>query len=176
MRRTIRTAAILLAVSLASTSALATTLIQLNLNQLAAEADSVVVAKATGQTYETTSEGVFTVTTFSVSDAMIGNAGATISVSVPGGVRTINGRRFAETWAGAPIFPVGVESVLFLDQDAAGKSAVVGFSQGAFAVVDGPGGKAVRLPGYSKAKPLNEAKQDILAARGKANGADRLGD
>lgn len=169
LKRILIAGAALLAVS---APASATTLVKLDLNGLVDGSNSVVVGEATAQSYQMTNEGLFTLTTFSISDSVVGSAGSTVTVATPGGIRTINGRRFAETWPGAPAFAVGEEAVLFLNSGAAGNAGVVGFSQGVLPVFESAGGKMVRLPGESKAVGLDKAKNEIRAA-GKAK---RLGD
>lgn len=156
----------------AAAPASATTLTQLDLNGLVDGSNSIVVGQATSQSYQMTNDGLYTVTTFSVSDTITGSAGGSVTVAVPGGIQTINGRRFAETWPGAPTFAVGEEAVLFLNNGAAGNAGVVGFSQGVLPVFASGGGKMVRLPGESKAMDIQKAKAEIR----KAGQAKRVGD
>ena len=165
MRIKYRSAAIAIATACLATPAFSTSLVELDLKNMVAQSQSVVVGEATAQSVKMTEEGLYTITTFNVSDAVVGTAGASVSVAVPGGVYTLNGRRFAETWPGAPIFAVGQEAVLFLNDGVEDNAGVVGFSQGVLTVTETAAGKSVRLPGGSKSLSLQAAKDEIRAAR-----------
>ena len=93
---------------------------------------AVVVGEVTEQHSTETAHGLYTMTTFSVSDEVIGDTGSTVTVATPGGIR-VNGKfKLAETWPGAPVFIRGQEVLMFLTADDGPVGAqIVGFSQGA---------------------------------------------
>lgn len=153
-------------------SASATTLIQLSLNAMVDEADAVVVATAESSRVERTSEGVYTITTFRAGDAVVGQMSGSFDVRSEGGSYTSGKFKVGESVAGAPIFPIGSEQLLFLDADAANSYAVVGFNQGASAVYSAPRGKSVRLTGGKKDETLEEAKDRIRAAKARNKSGD----
>ena len=146
-----------------SSGAQATTLEKLNLPGLVDRSDRVVVAEATQQKTQRMTSGLMTVTTFDVSETVIGNDAASVQVAVPGGIFEINGRRFAETWPGAPTFLVGQRAILFLDDAEEGMSSVVGFSQGMANITETENGAMVTMPGASEAVSLDKAMKMIKA-------------
>ncbi len=148
----------------------ATSLIQMSFEDLVDEAAIVVVGEATASRVENSAGGVYTITTFEVSDAIVGGA-ATVDVATPGGASKPGKFRVSESNAGAPVFLLGGESLLFLSDGAANEYSVVGYTQGAFSVTETAGGKMVRVPGAGKAETIDEVKTRIRAA--KANGRDK---
>jgi len=161
----------------AGLSASATSLIQLDLKGLVDQSAVVVVAEATGQHAANTASGLQTMTTFSVSDAVIGNA-STLTVAVPGGAITNGKYKLAQTWPGAPRFIQGQEVLMFLS-DAAGDGnyRVVGFSQGSMAVVNTVQGKMVQMPGdnlgpVSLASAIAEIRKVQNGQRGSTKSLD----
>ena len=149
------------AVAIATSAATATSLVQMSFSELVAEAEVVVVAEARSARVDRTSDGVVTVTTFSVSDPVVGSPGATIEVTTPGGSFKPGKFRVSESTAETPIFPIGKEALLFLDETRADRFAVVGFSQGAIKVKESNSGKTVRLPDSDEDESLPSAKSRI---------------
>jgi malonyl CoA-acyl carrier protein transacylase len=133
--------------SAASAPALATTTFEMSFEDLVAAAGTVVVGEATASRVEQREGSVVTVTTFRVDTLVVGDAVATVDVASPGGIIKPGKFRIQETHAGAPVFPLGSEALLFLNYGPADAYAVVGFSQGAVTVVKTAAGKSVRLPG-----------------------------
>ncbi len=146
-----------LAALAAASPAFATSLIQMTFEDLVADSAVVVVGEAADSRVEQTEAGVVTVTTFKVEEAMVGEPGAIVEVTTPGGVYTTNGVMVSETAAGTPIFLVGAEALLFLEEGAAGAKQIVGYNQGAVGVFNTPRGKSVRLPGAKGAETIAEA-------------------
>lgn len=158
----------------AGLTASATSLVRLDLDAMVDQSATVVVGSAVSQRSEQTENGLYTMTTFSVSDAVVGNSGSTVTVATPGGIR-VNGKfKFAETWPGAPQFARGQEVLMFLTADDGVGPQVVGFSQGVLQVMDTAEGKAVRMPGENgEVVSLAVAKnriRDAHTARGMGNG------
>ncbi|MEM9494644.1 MAG: hypothetical protein AAGA09_01475 [Pseudomonadota bacterium] len=149
----------------------ATSLVQMDLQSIVSDASVIVVATAMDREYVQTEEGVHTITTFDVSDTVLGAEQETLRVSVPGGVRRIGKFKVAETWAGAPLFLRGSEALMFLTDRGDGDYRVVGFSQGSAPVHETIEGKMVQLPG-DNAGPmqLGEAIGEIMKAADSAQG------
>jgi len=148
----------------AALTASATLLIQMNLEDMAAVSSEAVVGTAIAQSQIENADGLFTVTTFQISDAIYGESGSTIDVYSRGGVRKMNGISVSEVWVGAPQFVEGQELVLLL-QNNGGYAEVVGVSQGVMPVVDTGSGKVVMMPGDRAGTPMAEARAKILSAK-----------
>ena len=155
----------------------ATSLVRMDLKTMVDQSASVVVGEAVDQHSTDTAHGLYTMTTFAVSDAVLGKTGSEVMVATPGGVRMSGKFKIAETWPGAPVFVRGQEVLIFLtDENATVGSQIVGFSQGAIPVADTPQGKAVRMPdGGGEMVSLNAAKERIRNAA-KSRASRRAGD
>jgi len=156
----------------AGLSASATSLIHLDLKGLIDQSAIVVVAEVTEQHSAETAQGLYTMTTFSVDDTVVGSNGATVTVAVPGGIFNKGKFKLAETWPGAPVFLNGQEMLLFLSDAASdGNYRVVGFSQGSLNVLDTIEGKMVELPGDNLGPVrLEDAKTRIREMRNGSRG------
>lgn len=167
MKKFFVTAAAFAAAYGAMLSASATSLVKMDLATMVDESSSVFVGEAVEQHSAETEYGLYTMTTFAVSDAVVGDANSTVTVATPGGVRTNGKFKFAETWPGAPRFIQGQEILMFVTpNDGAIGRRVVGFSQGAMPVMNTAKGKAVRLPDSNgELVMLDQMKAKIRAAR-----------
>jgi len=107
------------------------TLQQLSMSDLIAKSTAIV--RGTVQDSYTAFSGpvIFTHYRIQVAEKWKGSTGATVDVAVPGGIAS--GVR--QTYAGAPQFQPGDQYVLFLWTGKSGMTQIMGFSQGAFAVV-----------------------------------------
>lgn len=161
----LRAALLASALAIAAPAAFATSLVQMSFSELVADSDAVVVAEATASRVERTSDGVVTVTTFAVSDPVVGGDVSSVNVVTPGGSFKPGKFRVSESTADTPIFPIGAEQLLFLDQTPGGAYAVVGFSQGAVKIRETASGKTVRLPDSERDESLPEAKSRIRDER-----------
>jgi len=159
----------------AGLSASATSLIHLDLKGLVDQSAVVVVGEATEQRTADTAEGLYTMTTFSVSDMVFGENGGTVTVAVPGGIFDKGKFKLAETWPGAPVFLNGQEMLLFLSDAASdGNYRVVGFSQGSLNVIETIEGKMVQLPGDNLGPVrLEDAKTQIRKMRNGSRGSTK---
>ncbi|MFN0022299.1 MAG: hypothetical protein ACKVS5_00205 [Parvularculaceae bacterium] len=161
-------------IAVASTSAFATTLLQMSFEDLVADASVVVVGEAvSSRVVESAADGLMTITSFKVKDQVVGSAGSTVDVATAGGSFRSGKFRLRESTADTPIFLIGSEHMLFLNAGPQNALAVVGFSQGAAAVFEGKEGRSVVLPGSEGPESVGEAKERVRAER---EGADRRAD
>jgi hypothetical protein len=158
--------ALALAGALSVSAAVATTMAQLNLKQIAKAAPVAVVGKVISASTINTDAGFVTVSKVKLDDVIWGTNADTVEVAVSGGSQVIGRYRVGTSDAGAPLLASNKEVVLMLTPDATtGKFAIVGFNQGVFPVVNTAEGKAVMLPGVNKLMPLNAAMSAIREAR-----------
>ena len=113
--------------------ALATTLEQLSLDEMARQSTAIVRARVTGSHAATRTGDIYTYFQLQVLENWKGQ-GST-EVAVPGGV--VGGIRQSVT--GAPELKIGQEYVLFLWTSPSGLTQVIGLSQGLFTLVDSNG-------------------------------------
>lgn len=165
LKNRLRVALLAGSIALGASAASATSLVQMSFSELVADSDVVAVAEATSSRVEKTADGVVTVTTFAVTDPVVGEASSSVSVVTPGGSFKPGKFRVAESTADTPIFAIGKEQLLFLDRTQTGAYAIVGFTQGAVKVTESGGQKTVRLPDSEREESLSQAKSRIRTER-----------
>jgi len=133
-----------IALSMAAVGEAAVLVPPANLGELAASSDAVVLAVAGDSRVERRGALYFTVTPFTVAEALAGQAaaGATLEVVVPGG--ELDGRGWAIT--GAPRFQPGAAYLLPLALDGAGRYRPVALAYGVLRQLSGTGGEALLAP------------------------------
>jgi hypothetical protein len=132
---------------------------QLDLMEIADEADAIVAGTVVGSEARRVDGSMYTFVSISVDETLKGSTGGTVTVAVPGGPFTSGRFKLAEVVAGAPLLAVDTEQLLFLDDNAAmGAYSVVGFSQGAFALSGSGEEKSFTAPGGKKTS-LKEARK-----------------
>ena len=160
----------LIAISAAGQSA-ASSVVQMDLEDLATRADRIIVGACEGSITEEADGLLHTRTTFTVRRALKGPAQDRISVLFPGGES--DGVR---QWiSGMPAFEPGEEVVLFLSApDRGGRVWPIGLAQGKFEIwrdddgtprvtpSDGDMGY-VPAPGYASAKPASLTRTGGMA-------------
>ncbi len=153
--------------ALCAVSAHATSLKLLSFADLVDQSNVVVVGQVKASKTIATADGVVTVTTFEVEDAIVGGSSGEIDVVTPGGSFKPGKFRVSESTADTPAFLVGTESLLFLSPTPTieGDYQVVGFSQGAIRVTEASGEKRVRLPEADKDETLPQASSRIRAEK-----------
>jgi hypothetical protein len=157
----------------AATSASATTMLQMSFEDLVADSALVVVGEAvSSRVVDSAADGLMTITTFRVSDAVVGSAGSTVDVVTPGGIFKSGKFLLRQSSADTPLFAIGSEQMLFLGDGPAEGMAVVGVNQGAAAVFKGKGGRSVILPGAEGAETVGDAMKRVRAAAAKSRGRD----
>jgi hypothetical protein len=108
----------------------ATTLLRLNLDQLASAADAVARVRCTGTTSYIDQGNVWTRTQFTVLEPLKGSLPSQIDVRLPGGR---SGHLIVSIEA-VPRFHAGEEGVLFLESLASGDYTVIGWALGSFRI------------------------------------------
>lgn len=121
----------------------ATTLLHMTDEAMAVQADAIVQGHVEGVQSVRLDGDLVTRVAVRLDDVLKGDALREVTVVVPGGVDTSLKHPVATVYPGAPQFFPGQDVVLFLDrlQASADGFGVVGFSQGAFAVVESPSGE-----------------------------------
>jgi len=154
------------AFAVAATAASATTMLQMSFEDLVADSAFVVVGEAIdSRVVESASEGRLTITSFKVTDSVVGAAGSTVEVATPGGSFRSGKFLLRESTADTPLFAIGSEHMLFLNAGPQNALAVVGVNQGAAAVFEGKEGRSVMLPGGEGPESLGEAKERVRTER-----------
>jgi hypothetical protein len=106
------------------------TLERLSLDDMIAKSTSIVRGKVASAYAAASGPVIYTNYTVEVSERLKGAAGSSVQVSVPGGVA--NGLR--QTFSGAPTLNPGDEFVFFLFTGRDGRTAIIGLTQGLFAL------------------------------------------
>jgi hypothetical protein len=106
------------------------TLERLSLDDMIAKSTSIVRGKVASAYAAASGPVIYTNYTVEVSERLKGAAGSSVQVSVPGGVA--NGLR--QTFSGAPTLNLGDEFVFFLFTGRDGRTAIIGLTQGLFAL------------------------------------------
>jgi len=107
------------------------TLQQLSMSDLIAKSTAIVRGTVQGSYTAFSGPVIFTHYRVQVAEKWKGSAAVTVDVAVPGGVAG----GVQQTYPGAPQFQPGDQYVLFLWTGKSGMTQIMGFSQGAFAVV-----------------------------------------
>lgn len=143
-------------------AASATTLQDMNLQDLVSASAVIVEGTVESASTQNTGSGIFTTTRVRVNDPVVGSPGGVVSVVTPGGHAKSGRFAIAEQSAGAPRFMKDQRVLLFLQADNAGGYSVVGFSQGAMEVKASPAGQATVLSrATGGSTPLGQLKTKI---------------
>lgn len=153
-----------LAVSIGGASA--TTLQEMNLQQLVSASAIIVDGTVESSSTENTGQGIFTTTNVRVNDPVVGNPGGLVAVVTPGGHSKSGRFAIAEQSAGAPRFMKDQHVLLFLQANEGGTYSVVGFSQGAMDVRETASGPAVaaRATGPTALEQLKATIRELKAS------------
>lgn len=114
----------------AVSTATATVMIHLDVDELSRRSDAVVVGTILDTTTRMIDHYPWTVATVEVHDSFLKGMSRTIQVEVPGGIQTINGKMLVTRVDGAPAFQKMDQAVFFLRGRAPENFQVVGWSQG----------------------------------------------
>lgn len=106
------------------------TLERLSLDDMIRKSTLIVRGKVAGASTETAGPVIYTHYQVQVSEQFKGAAGSSVDIAVPGG--TANGVR--QSFAGAPTLNHGDEFVFFLFAGRDGRTAIIGLTQGLFAL------------------------------------------
>jgi hypothetical protein len=158
--------ALALAGAVSFSAAFATTLTEMNLEQMAAQAEVAIVGEVTATRTVQTDNGIATVTTVAVKSDLWGADSATVEVVTPGGSFQSGRYRLGDNTPNTALLAKGRASVLLLKTDSeSGKLVIVGFNQGNLQIVKTAQGEQVMLPGAEKLMPLNAAMAEIKRAK-----------
>ena len=152
----------------------ATTLLQLNLNDLITLSTGIVRAKVTGVRTDYRGADIYTYYQLLVSEdwrasGLTPTTPTQIEVAVPGGAA----RGVRQTVAGAPSMTVGQEYVVFLWTSRSGLTQVIGLSQGLFLVETDSNGNAVLVrPGTGE--PMVDGSGNSVGSKGLTIGLTAL--
>ena len=126
-------------------SAHGTTLRALSNKEMAQSAAVIATGKCIGLRSAWQGRTLVTIATIAVSDTIKGEAAATLTVTLPGGIDVQRRFPIASTYAGAPQIAMQEEVFLFLARRPAfaGEHTVLGFSQGKFSIGHANGQKIV---------------------------------
>jgi len=145
MKSVVRTGLVLVLLVSVVVPLSATTALRMNNQDLAAQAEVIVIGRATDSRAVWDGRVLVTAVTIAVSDTIKGEPGATVTVALPGGIDANRRIPIAMTYPGAPTIAPDEEVFLFLarNEATAGSYVVLGFSQGKFSVAQEPGGRKV---------------------------------
>jgi len=158
--------ALALASAVSFSAAFATTLPQMSIEAMAADAEVAIVGKVAATRTIQTDNGIATVTTFTVQLNGWGADGTTVDVVTPGGSFKSTRFQLGENAPGAPLMTLGQESMLLLSRDSvSGELTIVGFNQGNLQIVKTAQGNKVSLPGTDQLMPLDSAMAELKRAK-----------
>ena len=136
---------ILAGLLLLASSAWATTLEQLSVDQMIQQSSAIVRAKVVGSFAANRNGTIYTYYHLQVTENLKSTTPATVDVAVPGGSLG----RVMQSVAGAPELKATGEYVLFLWTSRSGLTQIIGLSQGAFDVKANAGGPLLTRPASS---------------------------
>ncbi len=122
----------------------------------------VAVAESSRPYWNASHSLIFTDVAFRVEQTVKGEPGASLRVTLPGGVID----RVGQEVDGAPRFDSGARYVLFLEPTGDGGFRVVGFSQGSYTVAKGADGKSKVAPQMAQAGNVHLLGAGSAAASG----------
>lgn len=137
----------------------ATTVERLSLEEMAAKSHIVVRATVAGKSSLQRGPMVYTVYRLNVSEKLKGEAGATLDVSVPGGIA--GGVR--QTIAGSPVLKPATEYVVFIWKSQSGILHIIGLSQGLFDLKLNASGEAVLTRGVIDAELVDKSGKQVAS-------------
>jgi len=152
----------------------ATTLEQLTFEDMIANANACVMAKALDSAFETRDGQVVTVTTFKVLKTAFGSTEETIKLVTAGGEKKLGRLKTSEVLAGAPRFFAQKENLMLITSNGnKNEYKIVGFNQGLFPVVTDPNGLAsvVLPPSVGGNTSIDNALEVISTERAEASSA-----
>ena len=182
MRQAARAALCLLVCTLAASGLWATTAIERTTEDMAQEASVIVTGRVVNlQSTWIDDRDLVTLATIQVSEVLKGEAGAQVTVVLPGGIDSNRPVPIAMTFPAAPELQLKENAVLFLVPEGQVEQgyAIVGWSQGKYSLVETPEGKRMASQnlgdlnlqgrsgvtrGGSKAVPYEQLRQQIQKA------------
>jgi hypothetical protein len=154
-----RPSGIVVALAVLALQAPATTLEKLSLEEMAAKSHIVVRATVAAKSSLQRGPMVYTVYKLNVSEKLKGEAGATLDVSVPGGIA--GGVR--QTIAGSPVLKPATEYVVFIWKSQSGILHIIGLSQGLFDLKINSAGETVLTRGVIDAELVDKSGKEVTS-------------
>jgi hypothetical protein len=158
--------AIGLALLVATADAGATTIIRIDLPQMVAASDRIVVGTVSGAETVWIGRSIYTRYTVAVEETLHGEPAATVRVLVPGGIDRSRPIPIGMAVAGAPTFVAAERAVLMLAPTSVptgGDLQIVGFNQGRFTVVGGRVPLAGAPAAGLRSEPLTVFRERVRA-------------
>jgi len=141
---------------------------------LTTQSDLVVIGQAVDtRVFWAGGRNLFTLVTIATAETLKGDASATVTVALPGGVDANRKIPIAMTYPGAPHIAPDEEVFLFLsraDDEVAGAYAVTGFAQGKFSIEPGGAGNTLRALAADKVVRVGEARVPLSTFREEIKG------
>lgn len=147
----------------------ATTLLKMSPEEMAKDADVIVLGSCISAATERANGQLVTVVKIAVDESLKGSSAATLNMAIPGGIDTSRAIPVAVTVPGAPSVYADENVLLYLKHSAvvAGAYDVVGFSQGVYEVVVNASGQKMVAQGRfmgTNAEPLEKKRAEIEQA------------
>jgi hypothetical protein len=116
---------------------------ELSVEQMVSQSDLITIGNCVDARSTWVGRNLVTIATISVREALKGDASASVTVVLPGGVDANRKFPIAMTYPGAPRITPGEDVLLFLarDDEVADGYTIAGFSQGKFSIVKDEAGK-----------------------------------
>jgi hypothetical protein len=111
--------------------------VDLSVEQMVSQSDLITIGSCVDARSTWVGRNLVTIATISVREALKGDASASVTVVLPGGVDANRKIPIAMTYPGAPRITPGEDVLLFLtsDDEVGGGYTIAGFSQGKFSIV-----------------------------------------
>jgi hypothetical protein len=181
MRQAARAALCLLVCTLAASGLWATTAIERTTEDMAQEAAVIVTGRCINLQSTWVDRDLVTLATIQVSEVLKGEAGAQVTIVLPGGADSNRPVPIAMTYPAAPELQLQENAVLFLVPEGQVEQgySIVGWSQGKYSLAETPEGKMMASQnlgdlnlqgrsgvtrGGSKAVPYEQLRQQIRKA------------
>ena len=153
----LRAASILLGFALAISQASAATLEQLTFDELTDKATDIIYGRVLGSTVQVSGDSIYTHYNVQTQDRWKGTNRFVMDVVLPGGEAGGMRQRFA----GVPTLEIGKNYVMFLWTSSAGKTHLLGLTQGLFDVTESQAGEMLASRGVSSELMLDHSGQTV---------------
>jgi len=158
----LRTKLFLVVFICAISTAQATILKQLSLPELRDRADAIVLGRIEKIEYQSVSGQAWTVLHLRVEKSLRGSSATTISLRIPGGQQSVDGRTLVTRVEGIPEFQLQERGIFFLESLPPSYPGLLGWNQGYYRIIRrNQEDYAVGSDGNGEPLPLNEFLNQI---------------